>query len=178
LIVVAHPDEVGIAASLLPPLDVPVRVIEGGAERHDSALAGVTAATGDIVLVHDAARPFPSPSLIDRVLDGALQHGACIPVIPAVDTLRRVGAGGFALRDDVDRAGLVRVQTPQGFRLDLLREALSRWSHPTAPSDDAAAVLACGFPVSTVDGDAWNIKITTQLDLQFATHVAASLERA
>ncbi len=178
LIVVAHSEELAIVASALPPLDVPVRIVEGGAERHDSALAGVAAATGDLVLIHDAARPFPSRALIDRVIEGTLHHGACIPVIPLVDTLRRVGMDGLATREDVDRTHLVRVQTPQGFRTELLRVALSQWTARTAPTDDAAAVLACGLPVAMVDGDIWNIKITTPADLDFASYVAARPERA
>ena len=178
LIVVAHPEELAIVASLLPSLDVPVRIVQGGAERHDSALAGVGAATGDVVLVHDAARPFPSRALIDRVIEGALRYGACIPVIPVVDTLRRVGMDGLAEGEDVERTRLVRVQTPQGFRTDLLRKALSEWTGRTAPTDDAAAVLACGLPVATVDGDIWNIKITTLADLDFAGHMTAHPEPA
>ena len=178
LIVVAHAEELAMVASMLPPLDVPVRVVEGGAERHDSALAGLAVATGDVVLVHDAARPFPSRALIERVIQGALRHGACIPVIPVVDTLRRVGEDGLATREDVDRTRLVRVQTPQGFRTEVLRRALSEWTARTTPTDDAAAVLACGLPVATVEGDIWNIKITTPADLDSAGHVAARPECA
>ncbi len=176
LVVVARAEEAAIVAGLLPPLDVPVRIVAGGAERHDSSLAGVAAATGDIVLVHDAARPFPSRGLIDRVIEGALRYGACIPAIPVVDTLRRVDASDFATAELVDRAGLVRVQTPQGFRAGLLREALEAWSGGTPPTDDAAAVLAYGASVATVAGDIWNIKITAPADLDLAAHVAACAE--
>jgi 2-C-methyl-D-erythritol 4-phosphate cytidylyltransferase len=178
LVVVARAEEAAIVAGLLPPLDVPVRVVIGGAERHDSSLAGVAAATGDIVLVHDAARPFPSRSLIDRVIEGALRYGACIPVIPVEDTLRRLDATGFATTELVDRTGLVRAQTPQGFRTCLLREALANWTEGTPPTDDAAAVLAYGAPVATIDGDIWNMKITTPADLDLAAHVAARAEHA
>lgn len=177
LIVVAHPEELAIAADLLPPLDIPVRVVEGGAERQDSALAGAAAASGDILLIHDAARPFPPRDLVERVIEGASRHGACIPVVPVVDTLRRVGADGFASPEAVDRAGLVRVQTPQGFRAALLREALRAWPAATLLSDDAAAVLARGYPVAVVDGDAGNIKVTTPADLDLAALIAARKEQ-
>ncbi len=178
LIVVAHLEELAIVASLLPALDIPVRIVEGGAERHDSALAGVMAAAGDVVLVHDAARPFPSRELIERVIDGALRHGACIPVLRVVDTLRHVGQDGLAMPDVVDRHDLVRVQTPQGFRTSLLRKALAEWRGETPLTDDAAAVLAYGFPVATVDGEPGNIKVTTPADLDFAGCLVAGPERA
>ena len=178
LIVVAHPDEMGTVAAMLPAMDIPVRIVSGGAERHDSARAGVAVVTGDIVLVHDAARPFVSPELIHRVLQGARRCGACIPVIRVVDTLRRVETSGLACVEAIDRTGLVRVQTPQGFRTDLLRAALAAWADATPPTDDAAAVLAYGSPVSTVEGDMWNIKLTTPEDREFAARVAAGWEVA
>ncbi len=175
LVVVAHPEELGAAAQALPPLHVPVRVVAGGAERQDSALAGVSAARGDVVLIHDAARPFPSRLLIERVLEGARRSGACIPVIPEVDTLRRVDDSGFARPESVDRAGLVRVQTPQGFAREVLIAALQAWHAEALLPDDAAAVLAIGRPVIAVAGDTWNIKITTPADLEFAGRLASSL---
>jgi 2-C-methyl-D-erythritol 4-phosphate cytidylyltransferase len=177
LIVVASAEELGIVAALLPPLDIPTRIVEGGEERQDSALAGVAAATGDLVLLHDAARPFPSEALIERVIDGTLRHGACTPVIPVVDTLRRVEGNGFATPDTVDRTGLVCVQTPQGFRTELVRNALSEWRSRVPMTDDAAAVLALGVPVATVLGDLWNLKLTTPDDLAFAEAVAERVQR-
>jgi 2-C-methyl-D-erythritol 4-phosphate cytidylyltransferase len=177
LIVVAGAEELGIAAALLPPLGIPVRIIEGGEERQDSALAGVTAATGDHVLLHDAARPFPPQALIERVIDGTLRHGACIPVIPVIDTLRRVEDNGFATPNLVDRTALVRVQTPQGFRTELVRRALSEWRSHAPMTDDAAAVLAFGIPVATVPGDIWNLKLTTPEDLGFAEAAAERVGR-
>ncbi|MCX6098655.1 MAG: 2-C-methyl-D-erythritol 4-phosphate cytidylyltransferase [Candidatus Bipolaricaulota bacterium] len=177
LIVVADAEELGIAAALLPPLGIPVRIVEGGEERQDSALAGVTAAAGDLVLLHDAARPFPPQALIERVIDGTLRHGACIPVVPVIDTLRHVEDNGFATPNLVDRTGLVRVQTPQGFRTELVRRALSEWRSHAPMTDDAAAVLALGVPVATVPGDIWNLKLTTPEDLGLAEAAAERVER-
>jgi 2-C-methyl-D-erythritol 4-phosphate cytidylyltransferase len=176
LIVVAHPDELGSVAAILPPFDVPVRVVAGGAERRDSALAGVAAASGEYVLIHDAARPFPSPALIERVIAGARRCGACIPAIPEVDTLRRVNASGLAQAGIVDREGLVRVQTPQGFLTKLVLAALRRQGPSTSLTDDAAAVLAEGHSVAVVEGDVWNIKITTLADLELAGRMSDPVE--
>lgn len=172
LVVVAHSDELAVVASLLPPLDVAVRVVAGGAERRDSSLAGVAAATGDVVLVHDAARPLVSLELIERVLEGARRYGACTPAIPVVDTLRRVDARGFAAPGDIARDGLVRVQTPQGFRRVLLEAALRAWPPGVPLTDDAAAALSAGIRVAVVDGDESNMKITVPRDLELATRVA------
>lgn len=168
IIVVARREEQGIVAALLPPVTVRVRVIAGGEERADSARAGVVAAEGDVVLVHDAARPFASRELIERVLDGVARHGACIPVLSEVDTLRRVGADGHVLPDSIDRRNLVRVQTPQGFAADLLRRALAAPLGGSWLTDDAAAVLATGGVVATTPGEPWNVKITSPADLPFA----------
>jgi 2-C-methyl-D-erythritol 4-phosphate cytidylyltransferase len=177
LIVVARAEDLAIAAMLLPPLDIPVRIVEGGEERQDSALAGIAAATGDLVLLHDAARPFPSQALIERVIDGTLRHGACIPVLPIVDTLRHVEGNGFATPTPVDRTGLACVQTPQGFRIELVRRALTEWRSHVPMTDDAAAVLACGVSVATVPGDLWNLKLTTPEDLAFAEAATEHVER-
>lgn len=178
LIVVARPSELALAAECLPPLDIPVRVVAGGAERQDSALAGVAIAVGDIVLVHDAARPFASLELVERVIDGTHRYGACIPVIGVVDTLRRVGTDGVVTQEMIDRIGLVCVQTPQGFRTEELRAALGGQRAHGPWSDDAAAVLSMGSLVGTVAGDTWNIKITTPADLDCAGRMAACLEQA
>lgn len=168
IVVVAREEEHGMAAALLPPVPVRLRVIAGGEERADSARAGVDAADGDVVLVHDAARPFASTALIDRVLDGVERYGACIPVMPEVDTLRRVDAGGRVLPDPIERRGLVRVQTPQGFAADVLRRALTASVPGPWLTDDAALVLAAGGVVATTPGEVWNVKITSPADLDFA----------
>jgi len=149
-------------------------IVHGGEERRDSALAGVAAASGDFVLIHDGARPFPSPELIERVLDGAIAHGACIPVVPSPDTLRLLNDDGTVRGERIDRSKIVRVQTPQGFRIDLIRSALAG-SEPGIP-DDAEAILARGIPVFTVPGEARNMKVTTPADLEIAEAIAALLE--
>ncbi|MFN3347129.1 MAG: 2-C-methyl-D-erythritol 4-phosphate cytidylyltransferase [Candidatus Bipolaricaulaceae bacterium] len=153
------------AAALLRDLDVSVRVITGGARRRDSALAGVEAAQGHYVLIHDAARPLVSPELIRRVWAAAEKHGAAVPVLPVVDTLRYT-ENGFLTGQAVPRAGLVAMQTPQGFRRALLLPALQECDEDLP--DDAAALLARGIPVATVPGDPKNLKLTYPEDLRLA----------
>jgi 2-C-methyl-D-erythritol 4-phosphate cytidylyltransferase len=152
-----------------------VQIVRGGARRQDSALAGVKAAQGRVVLIHDVARPFPSRALIDRVIEGARKHGACVPVIPAVDTLRHRDQDGFLLCRPIEREGLLQMQTPQGFERGLIHRCLE--ASAKAYTDDAGAVLANGVPVWTVSGEPTNLKVTTEADLVLAEAIASCLVR-
>jgi len=174
IVVVAQPEEMDRIRSLCPAGTPQTLIVSGGAVRRDSATAGVQAASGEITLIHDGARPFPSLELIDRVIDGTVEHGACIPVLPVVDTLRRADER-LVCQDQIDRKGLVHVQTPQGFRTSLIRHALSL--SPPDASDDATAVLALGEKVWTVPGEPFNLKVTTFADLLVAEAIAGSLHR-
>jgi len=162
LIVVAQPTMEPQVVALLEALDFPVRVVPGGKRRRDSALAGVEEAKSEYVLIHDAARPLVPPELIRRVLRAAEEHGAAVPVIPVVDTLRYV-ENGFLSGKSVSRTGLFAMQTPQAFRRDLLLSAL-READEELP-DDAEALLRRGIPVAAVPGDPKNLKITYPEDL-------------
>jgi len=161
------------ARRLIDPLDKDSRSVCGGITRRDSALAGVEAAEGQVVLVHDAARPFPSLALIKRVVEGTISHRACVPVIPVVDTLRYGEMEGRLTSTTVERKGLLHMQTPQGFERALIRRCLAL-SKEIVP-DDAGAVLVTGAPVWTVPGDPINLKVTTQADLILAEAVAGFL---
>ena len=151
------------AAQLLAGLDVG-DLIEGGAERADSVRAGLAAIAGDAVLVHDAARPFCPPEVIDRLLSSLEFHEGAAPVIQVGDTLARVGD---TLGDAVDRKGLARVQTPQAFRLGALRAAYERWSGPS-PTDETTVVRAAGMKVAAVEGDPALEKLTLPADFERA----------
>lgn len=170
LVVVVRPGQEARAAALLRGLALPVRVVAGGARRRDSSLAGVEAAQGEFVLIHDAARPLVSPELIRRVRAAAERHGAAVPVLPVVDTLRYV-EDGFLRPEVVPRPGLVAMQTPQAFRRELLLAAL-RECDVDLP-DDAAALLARGLPVAAVPGDPRNLKLTYAEDLVLAQALLA-----
>lgn len=143
-----------------------VGIVAGGATRQASVALGLAALTGTgrFVLVHDVARPFVPAEVIDAVL-GALAEGAgaVVPVLPVHDTIRRVDAGGV-LAGVVDRASLVIVQTPQGFRREVLSDAHERASNPDA-TDDAGLVEALGGRAVAVPGSELSFKITTAADL-------------
>jgi 2-C-methyl-D-erythritol 4-phosphate cytidylyltransferase len=154
---------------------VTIGVVAGGSERQESvwrALQAVPADT-DIVLVHDAVRPFVIPSLIDAILRATAESGAAICARPIAETVKRVEDG--LVRQTVDRRGLWAVQTPQGFRADLLREAHDKARRDgVVGTDDAMLVERLGHPVRVVPGLAQNVKITTAEDLRRARAVSQS----
>ena len=153
----------GDAASALDGLDVG-KFVEGGAQRADSVRSGLDAVRGDAVLVHDAARPFCPPAVVDRLLASLEFFDGAAPVLPVGDTLAQIGE---TVGDPVDRAGLARVQTPQAFRLDPLKSAYQRWSGPT-PSDETTVLRAAGMKVAAVHGDPALDKLTLPADFERA----------
>jgi 2-C-methyl-D-erythritol 4-phosphate cytidylyltransferase/2-C-methyl-D-erythritol 2,4-cyclodiphosphate synthase len=151
------------AAVCLNGLDVG-ELIGGGAERADSVRSGLAVINGDAVLVHDAARPFCPPEVVDRLLAPLEFFEGAAPVLPVGDTLARAGE---ELAEPIDRAGLARVQTPQAFRLDALRSAYGRWAGDP-PTDETTVVHAAGMRVAAVEGDPALEKITTAADFRRA----------
>ena len=166
IIVVVHPDDLEAARSAVEPLASTVRYVAGGATRRESSLAGIRAAAGELVLIHDGCRPLVSPALIERVLDGAEHHDAVVPVLPATETLYRLGNAEHHVGEVLDRSSTVRAQTPQGFRRPLILRCLEE-ADPTI-TDDASAVIARGTPVFIVEGEAANLKVTYSEDLRWA----------
>jgi 2-C-methyl-D-erythritol 4-phosphate cytidylyltransferase len=150
-----------------------VILVEGGKRRQDSVHNVLQEKTvPEIVLVHDGARPFCSAELIDRILAAALEHGAGIPVIPLVDTIRRVTKKKTEV---VERNRLFAVQTPQGFRTELLKDAsMQAIANNWTVTDDASLVEKSGGSVATVEGEPQNIKITTSADLEEADWILNS----
>jgi len=149
-------------------------VVAGGQERQDSVWNGfrcVPAGEDRVVLVHDGARPLVSPELISRVIRAAGEKGAAVPGLPIEDTIKE--ARGDAVWRTLDRASLVRVQTPQGFLYPWLGRALEEAaSGGFTGTDEAMLVERAGKNVALVAGDLKNIKITTPLDLRIAEALA------
>jgi len=134
--------------------------IIGGAERADSVRAGLAVTETDVILVHDAARPFCPHGVIDRLLMALDNADGAVPVLSLSDTLARADR---LLGEPIDRAGAVRVQTPQAFGLQALRDAYDRWSGAT-PTDEATVARASGLKVATVEGDVMLDKLTSSAD--------------
>ncbi len=141
--------------------------VKGGSRRRDSVENALRALPPDcdLVLVHDGARPLCSRALIRRVTDSARLHGSGVPALPLLDTVKRVDEKGLAV-ETLDRGSLRQVQTPQGFRRDLLERAYSQVKGEV--TDDASLVEALGEPVHLVEGDRDNIKLTLPGDLERA----------
>ena len=142
--------------------------IPGGARRRDSVRAGLDAlpAAASHVLVHDAARPLASSDLVRRVIDRLLTGGvdAVVPVVPVRDTLKRVGDGWVV--ETIERRGLAGAQTPQGFKVAVLRAAHEAGDDDAG--DDALLVERIGGSVACVEGEAANLKVTYPGDLALA----------
>ncbi len=151
------------------PLGIRWKAVAGGKRRQDSVRLGLAALPAGCgpVLVHDAARPFLSAGLVNRILDGLSEEGcaACVPGLPVVDTIKVVEGGRVTATPD--RETLFAVQTPQGFALDALRAAHERAEEEQwTVTDDASLLERCGLPVRLVEGDMANRKITTPEDLR------------
>ena len=151
----------------LAGLGIPVRAVAGGAARADSVRAGL-AALGpvDVVLVHDAARPFATPALARAVAEAAASRGAALAAVAATDTVKR--ATGDRLVDaTLDRRSIWLAQTPQGFRASILRRAFEAAGVAAAAeaTDECQLVERLGEPVILVPGEAANFKITGADDL-------------
>ena len=152
------------------PLSSPVI---GGATRRESVRNGLEALASagvDRVLIHDAARPFLPPSVIDRLLDALDDHEAAVPVLPVVDTLARADG---RLGDPVGREGLVRVQTPQAFRFEAIWTAHAAWTGGDA-TDDAQVARAANIMIATVEGDPRLEKLTYEADFARAEAMLAA----
>jgi len=170
IVAVVPEAETGAARELLSGIGKPITVVAGGDRRQDSVLAGLRQAPegfDGIVLVHDAARPLVSPGLIEDVARLAASQGAAIPLVPMVDTIKRVEDGQVV--DTLDRATLGAAQTPQGFRFALLAHAYERaFRERVTLTDEAMAVERLGQAVATVPGSLRNRKLTTPDDMAWA----------
>lgn len=184
--VVVRPEDAALCAAALSgaPPGLRDQPIFGGDERQDSVRLGLETMAAedppDLVLIHDAARPFVSRAVIDRVIAALLDGApAALAAVPVVDTLRRADAAGpdaAPLAEAlVDRAGLWRAQTPQGFQFALIREAHLRFAE-TPVTDDAELARLAGAAVRLVEGGPENVKLTTPADFAFAETLAAGLD--
>lgn len=162
-------DYIDQARLQLAEVDAEIHIVVGGADRQSSVERALAVLPDDvvIVLVHDAARPLV-PSRVVQSVVSAVRSGAqaVVPVLPIVDTVKRVDVRGSVI-ETVDRTTLRRVQTPQGFDRALLARAYSDPTHTA--TDDSGLVESMGVTVETVAGDELAMKITTEHDLEIAT---------
>lgn len=152
----------------------PIRIVEGGEHRQNSvanALAAIKAAEDDIVLIHDAVRPFVDQDTIMGVIEAVKKYGAVIAGVPAIDTVKQVDrtADGAVVLATVPRERMVLAQTPQGFRFGLLKKAFDEAAADGfTGTDEASLIERSGGAVHVVMGSPRNMKITTPADLELA----------
>ena len=176
VVVVVPPDWVNAPPSYL--MRRGVRVVAGGERRQDSVANGFDAvsAASDVVLVHDAARPFVSAAMIDGAIDAAAEIGAAIVAVPARDTVKWSPAtaaeagpdAGRLIARTLSRESIYLAQTPQAFRRRVLQEAIALGRQGVEVTDEAALVEQAGHPVRLVEGSVGNMKVTTAEDLVIA----------
>ena len=147
-------------------------VVTGGQRRQDSVAMAfdAVAPSSNVVLVHDAARPFVSAELIGRCIDAAAAYGGAIAAVPVHDTVKRVApaTGGPLIEATLPRDSIYLAQTPQAFTRDVLRDAVALGRSGVEATDEAALAERAGHPVRVVEGEPGNVKITTQADLERA----------
>jgi 2-C-methyl-D-erythritol 4-phosphate cytidylyltransferase/2-C-methyl-D-erythritol 2,4-cyclodiphosphate synthase len=155
-------------AALAPSRASALHTVAGGARRQDSVANAFdhVPASSEIVLIHDAARPFVTAALIGRTIDAASACGAAIAAVPSHDTVKRVD--GRLIRETIPRESIYLAQTPQGFRRDVLAAAVALGRSGVEATDEAALAERAGFQVHIVEGEPGNVKITTEDDLQAA----------
>ena len=176
MVIVARPEDRPVILSALEGLGLsfPLRFAEGGNTRQQSVLNGLRSISPDAedtVLIHDAARCLVSPETVRRVIEGTAESGACIPGIPASSTYKVCGPGSFVSYTP-DRSGLYEIQTPQGFRADIILPASLRAAEEGIDCTDDAGVLEhYRIPVKVVRGEPANIKLTEPEDLNRARNI-------
>ncbi len=160
-----------------------VELVVGGEHRQQSvenALKAVVAAAEDIILVHDAVRPFVTREIIQEVIEAARKYGAGVAGLPAVDTVKQVErtAEGALIKATIPRAGIVMAQTPQGFRYGVIKKAFDEASADGfLGTDEASLVERSGHEVAVVMGSPRNIKITAPADMELAEFYLKSADR-
>jgi 2-C-methyl-D-erythritol 4-phosphate cytidylyltransferase/2-C-methyl-D-erythritol 2,4-cyclodiphosphate synthase len=183
-IVVALPEEHLSAESkaLRSATAKPLTFVAGGERRQDSVANAFAKASraADLILIHDAARPFVTLDVIARTIDGAAANGAAIAAVAARDTVKETGPanpdGSRLVRGTIARDSVYLAQTPQAFRRDILARALEEGKGVDA-TDEAMLVERLGVPVHVVEGDSRNVKITTPDDLVSAREAARGVPR-
>ena len=177
IIVVLPPELMTTSASSLQSIRTSLRVVPGGIRRQDSVASGLDAITptSDVVVVHDAARPFCTTTLLEAVIEAASESGAAVAALSTRDTVKegRLEDGVSVVRATLARERIFLAQTPQAFRIGIFREAVAHGRDGLEATDEATLAEQAGHRVRLVEGDPRNIKITTEADLTLARQLMA-----
>jgi len=177
-IVVALPAEIlARPPAFLAAASKPLKLAPGGARRQDSVMNAfnVVSQQSDVIVIHDAARPFASADLVSRTIRAAVESGAALAALQSTDTVKRAVTnkpGETIVAETIARESIFLAQTPQAFTRDVLRQALALAGTGVEATDEAALVERMGHTVRIVTGESSNIKITTPDDLSAAEAIA------
>jgi 2-C-methyl-D-erythritol 4-phosphate cytidylyltransferase len=170
IIIVTHPDWIKYCRKEIIEefkFKKVVDIIAGGEKRQDSVRLGLEKVEADFVLIHDAVRPFVTRNFILQLIKAGLRYGAVIPALSVIDTIKRVEEG--IVKNTIERENLYKIQTPQFFRLDIIKKAhYEAYKCGFYGTDDSALVERLGIQVKVIKGLSSNIKITTPDDLLYA----------
>ena len=177
LVIVTGGEDMIKAAEIAASFDLPFTVVEGGAERQNSVLNGITAAENDIVAVHDGARAMITPRLIDEVIKAAKEYGGAALGVTPKDTVKTADSDGF-ISGTVERKSAYLIQTPQVFGRDELINAHEQAIEDGfAATDDCAVMERLGAKIRIVEGSYENIKLTTPEDIFTAERILKAREQ-
>ena len=176
IVVVTRRDSVDTVSRMITAPGRGATVVAGGATRQESVAAAfdrVSSGT-EYVMVHDAARPFVTPALIERTLDAAIESGAAIAALPARDTVKQSisEAGRSFVAGTLPREEIYLAQTPQAFRHGILAAAVALGRSGAAATDESGLAELAGSRIRLVEGDALNFKVTTEADLAMSRALA------
>lgn len=180
VVVTSAATEIGIAGIVAESSwGRPIRIVTGGARRQDSVLAGIEATdlSSEAILIHDGARPLITSETIEDCVASSLANGAAIVAAPVTDTIKRVDVSGV-ITQTVPRSDLWAAQTPQGFRRDVLARAIAEADLAgTEYTDEALLCEAMGIPVSIVQANGPNMKLTHRADLDLISYLLAQRQQ-
>jgi 2-C-methyl-D-erythritol 4-phosphate cytidylyltransferase len=172
IVLVLPEEKLATGKELIADFGSKIHVVPGGKTRQDSVYNGFKVTSEDIVLIHDAVRPFLDVDLIDKVVKGVKKFGICAPGLPVRDTLK------LYKKDEIlwtrDRSSLLQVQTPQGFKREILAHIISLFSEYNF-TDELAFAEKLDYEIHWVEGDPFNIKITYPVDIKLADAIAKYL---
>ncbi len=176
IIISSHPEWIDHLKDLIFEHSIPnvKAIVKGGATRQESvynALCHEIAEESDVILVHDAVRPFAGKEMIQSIMLNAIEYGAAIPGLTPKDTIKEINSE-YLINKTIDRDTLKMVQTPQGFRQSLVKKAYENaLNNNFIGTDSASLVEYLGHSVKVLDGEETNIKITTPLDMVLADFI-------
>lgn len=166
IVVVTGIDDINRCRKLFERVKKPLKIVQGGSTRQESVYNGIIDSVGDIIAIHDGARPLITPEMIKESVYMCRKYGAAAVGVPVKDTIKLIDEGGF-IKETTKRECTYQIQTPQVFKREMIKEAHEKYKDVTA-TDDCMLAELMGEKIKLVEGSYENIKITTPEDLEVA----------